>query len=466
MFALFSPLRTGINLMKRGKLLDAAEFFESYVQANPSHAPAFLELGKCRYKLGDSAHAIEAFHTALDLDPSETIIRSILEITNWRQLSHSTYFANWPSFSPDGKHLAYICARKDTNNCGKIGMGDRGGIYIINIATGQEEYLISDEYYNAQPVFSPDGRSLVFLSSRRPPAQGGPINQMCSSALYTVDLATFQETELLNDSWLPKHLRFSADGKKLMFSGWAPGEKNSGIYSIDMATRQLDVLVNGAFESTAPTLSMDGKYLAFSTWRVDSNGSNSIDIHDNSAIIMKDLRSNEEVVVSPDRYNSSFPAFSPDGTNILYLSVRRSARFISIFEKTDNPGIYIYDRVSRREKCIVSDETFNKFPSFTPDGKQVVFIRSWGGKASPGKEYFEYKGVYRVDIASKKIYQVVSEKNYGCRQPVVSPDGKQVAYLSWHQNSNRVLYLANLDRLPNAAELHGWIDRNLGEVNV
>jgi Tol biopolymer transport system component len=466
MLALFSPLRAGINLMKRGKLLDAAEFFESYVDANPSRARAYVELGKCRYKLGDWVSAVAAFHDALEREPSEEIIRSILEVTNWRQLSDSNHFANWPSFSPDGKHLAYVSARKDTNNCGKIGIGDRGGIYVINIATGEEEYLISDEYYNTQPIFSPDGQVLVFLSSRRPPAQGGPINQTCSSSLYQVDLKTFQETELLNDSWLPKHLRFSADGKKIIFSGWAPGEKNSGVYSIDMATRQLDVLVSGAYESTAPTLSVDGKYLAFSAWRVDSNRSNTVDIHDNSAIIMKDLRSNEEVVISPERFNSSFPTFSPDGTAILFLSVRRSSRFISIFEKTDNPGIYLYDRISRREKCIVTDETFNKFPSFTPDGKQVVFIRSWSGKSTPGKEYFEYKGVYRVDIASRKISQVVSEKNYGCRHPVVSPDGKQVAYLSWHQNSNRVLYLANLEGLPTAEQLHVWIDKNLGVASV
>jgi Tol biopolymer transport system component len=96
----------------------------------------------------------------------------------------------------------------------------------------------------------------------------------------------------------------------------------------------------------------------------------------------------------------------------------------------------------------------------------VVFIRSWSGKSSPGKEYFEYKGVYRADISSKKIYQVVSEKNCGCRHPVVSPDGKNVAYLSWSQNSNRTLYLANLERLPTSAELHGFIDANLGDINV
>jgi Tol biopolymer transport system component len=457
----FSPLRAGINLMKRGKLLDGAAFFEKFLLANPENATALVELGKCRYKLANLVSARAAFHSALQKQASPEIMRSILEITNWRQLSHPGHFANWPCFSPDGSHIAYISSRKDTDNCGKIGPGDRGGVYLVDLATGEEEYLISDEYYNSQPIFSPDGRSLVFLSSRRPQASGGPINHSCPSALYHLDMKTFQETELLSDAWTPKHIHFSADGKKLIFSGWAPGERNSGIYAIEIATRQLDTLVNGAFESTAPALSRDGKYLAFSTWRSDSDGNNTIDIHDNSAIVMKDLRSNAEVIVSPDRFNSSFPSFSPDGASILYLSVRRSSRYISIFEKTDNPGIYIYDRISRRERCIVTDETFNKFPSFTPDGKQIVFIRSWSGKTGPGKEYFEYKGVYRADIATKKIYQVVSEKNYGCRHPVVSPDGKYVAYLSWHQNSNRSLCLAYLERLPSAAELHSWIDENL-----
>jgi Tol biopolymer transport system component len=422
-----------------------------------------VELGKCGYKLGNLPLAREGFHSALKLQQSPEIIRSILEVVNWRQLSDSAHFASWPSFSPDGKRIAYISARKDTNNCGKIGMGDRGGIYVVGLATGEEEYLVSDDYYNTQPIFSPDGKTLIFLSSRRPPAHGGPITQTCASSIYRVNLDTFEETELLNDSWQPKHMLFSSDGRRLIFSGWAPGEKNSGIYSLELASRRIEALVSGAFECTAPTVSPDGKYLAFSTWRTDSDANKSIDIHDNSAIVMKDLRSNEEIVVSPDRYNNSFPSFSHDGSALLYLSVRRSARYISIFEKTDNPGIYVYDRIIRRESCIVSDETFNKFPSFTPDGKQIVFIRSWGGKSKPGKEYFEYKGVYKVDVLSKKTYQIVSEKNYGCRHPVVSPDGKCVAFLSWRQNSNRALNIAYLDRLPSAEELGGWIDINLAE---
>ena len=61
-----------------------------------------------------------------------------------------------PSFSPDGKWLTYY--RQGTNEFGVV--------YLYNIAE-RKEYPVTDRWYDSNsPVFSSDGKYLIFASSR------------------------------------------------------------------------------------------------------------------------------------------------------------------------------------------------------------------------------------------------------------------------------------------------------------
>jgi hypothetical protein len=55
----------------------------------------------------------------------------------------------------------------------------------------------------------------------------------------------------------------------------------------------------------------------------------------------------------------------------------------------------------------------------------------------------------------------MSEKYYGSRALVAAPAGTKVAYTSWKKGSNRGLYVADTEKLPEKAALHAWIDKNL-----
>lgn len=460
---LFSPLKQGVKLMMQNRLHDAAKEFTEVIKDKPNFCEAHFELGKCNFKLGNYAAAKQSLHKALELKCVESVVEQILEITNWRMISSLNHFNNWPAFSPDGKSIAYISARKDTNGDGRINASDCGGIYVTDIETGKEKYLVSDEFYNSQPVFSPDGRYLVYLSGRNVMAGGKCIDHNCSMGLYMLDVESMQETELLDNTFRSKHIRFSPDGKRVIFSGWRPGDQNSGIYALDVATKKLDILVSGFFENTFPHVSKSGDKLVYSSWRKDTNGDGIIDLRDNSGIFLKDLIDKTEMVISSDEYNNSFPSFSPDGKKILYLSVRRDTNRDGVMDSTDNAGIYMFDLAHNKEYCIVDDSSFNKFPSFTPDNSSVVFISNWRRSFTNHevRDFYEHKGVYMADVETRKIRRLVSEKYYGSRSPVVSPKGGAAAYISWREKSNRGLYLAFLNRQPSKKELHEWIDSNL-----
>lgn len=450
--------------MRQQNYVKAISCFNSLIKKNIRLPESYLNIAKCYFKLGNLAEVKINLHKALDLKYSNDFTHRILEITNWKMLASYNYFNNWPVFSPDGRTLAYVSARQDTNKDGKIDALDCGGIFLVDIDTGNEKCVVLDNYFNSQPVFSSDGRKLVYLSVRKHMQDDSDIvDHQANPGLYMLDLETMREVELLDDSYRAKHCTFTPDGKKLIFSCWRPRDSNSAIYEYDIHNHKMEVLVTSNYENTFPSVSNNGKRLVFSAWRRDTNKDGLVNIRDNSGIYIKDLDYGVESIIASDEYNNAFPTFSPDGNKILFLSVRNDTNEDGVINSLDNPGIYIYDLIREKERCVVSDEHFNKFASFTPDGRGVVFLSSWRG-ASVDREvrdYFENKGIYMLSLSNGLVKQVVSDKHYGCRYPVISPDGDKVTYISWRKNTNRGIFLADLNRLPDREELHKFIDENL-----
>jgi Tol biopolymer transport system component len=462
---LASPVTKGIQLMRRQQYTEAREYFTRLIENGTSLAESYFNLGKCDFKLEQYDEAREVFHRALDLKPAPEMIRDILEVVNWKMVASYNYVNSWPAFSPDGKLLAYVSARRDTNKDGKIGPDDCGAIYITDLEAGGERIVVPDDFFNTRPVFSPDGKKLAFLSVRARHPVTGIVNQRANAGLYLLDLNSSRETLLLDDTYRTKYHSFTPDGTKIVFSCWRPGDTTSGIYELNLETGTMETLVPGYYENTFPSVSPLGDKLVYSSWQKDTNGDGIIDFHDNSSIIFKQLPGGGgETAVAGPEFNNSFPSFSPDGRQIIYLSVRRDTNRDGKIDALDNPGIYIFDTVKCKEYIVVEDTFFNKFAGFTPDGKRVVFVSNWRRARSgdeEGKDFFENKGIYVTDVSGRNVEQVVSDKYYGSRSPVISPVGDCVAYISWRRGTNRGLYLAYLDRQPTKDELHEWINTNI-----
>ncbi|MHB9155452.1 MAG: tetratricopeptide repeat protein [Endomicrobiales bacterium] len=462
MFGLFGdPLKKGIEFMRRKEFEEARDYFQALIEKNIEAAEAHFNLGKCFFRLNALQESKKHFHLALDLKPQPSLISGILEVTNWRMLCPNRYFNGWPVFSPDGKKLAFTSVRRDANGDGKMNALDPGGIYLLALDTGAEQCVVSDAYNNSQPVFSPDGRKMAYLSVRQQAGKEHLPGHGAHASLFVLDLGSGTEKKLLEDTFRTKYHVFSPDSRKLLFTCWRPGDKNSGIYAVDIETGQMETIVPGAHENTFPSISRKGDLLLFSSWRSDTNKDGVIDFHDNSGIYVKRLVDGREITVADERYNNTFPSFSADGTKVLYLSVRRDTNNDGRIDSLDNAGIYLHDLKNGKEKCLVDDSFFNKFASLTPDGNRVVFVSNWRTHRSERKDYFENKGVYVLDIARGQVSQVVSDKYYGSRSTALSPDGGSVAYVSWREGTSRGLYLAYLGWLPGKEELHQWIDRNI-----
>ncbi len=179
-----------------------------------------------------------------------------------------------PAISPKGFRLAYMQALDDLNIWGlEIDGSGRGA---------NPRRVVSSTYNDNGPDFSPDGRRIVFASSRT----GGFGIWVCDQ-----DGAN---PELLVDRgpYLTGTPRWSPDGSRIAFdsrSAEAGEEGNADIYVVGLRDRTQRRLTSGATENVAPSWSRDGKWIYFGStrsggmqiWKVPAEGGPAVRVTQN-----------------------------------------------------------------------------------------------------------------------------------------------------------------------------------------
>jgi TolB protein len=102
----------------------------------------------------DSAHGLAVW--VLDADGAHA--RAVTTFAD------SVGRAQWPTWSPDGKRLAVQVGRYDRNDHAH----DRSDIWVIDLASGDATNLApaDDPWLDETPSWSPDGKTIVFQSTR------------------------------------------------------------------------------------------------------------------------------------------------------------------------------------------------------------------------------------------------------------------------------------------------------------
>jgi Tol biopolymer transport system component len=455
----------GRTLLYSGRLDEAMALARKTLARSAADPDALILAGSVLFLQGRPRDAKEHFQKALKKPPTPEQTRAILQVTNYRRLASEGNFNTQPSFSSDGKWVVFACARKDTDGDGKIGPEDKTAIYATNVTNGVRLELVSDRFYNSQPAFSPDGRRIAFLSVRQDVDGDGKIDLNDPPGLYLKDLDSLKEECLVPPERRPKHPSFSPDGQWVLCCAWNPVKAVFGVYLFNLRTRT-EWPVQTEFECNFPSFSADGRKVLYTAWRRDTNGDGRIDLNDNTALCCTDLLTNQESVLAGDQFSNSFPAFSPSGDSIVYLSRRRDTNNDGVVDALDNSGIYRLTLADRSEKMIVGDEHYAKFPAFSSDGKTIAFIASLRSdarqeKESTAREYFRFKGVYTCDPDGKNRREILSPQFYGCRFLAASPRANRVVFTAWRKDTNRGLYVAPLDALPDRDELLAILEENL-----
>ena len=190
-----------------------------------------------------------------------------LEGKNIRNLTDHPAWDFAPTFSPNGRQMAYVSDRD---------------IYLMN-STGKERHRLTE---GRSPDWSPDGKSIVFVSQ---------------SHIYKTDINGEEVQQLTNEgsngspSWSP-------DGQSIAFSSRRDGDIFLWIYVMTADGRRQRKLAQGH----SPTWSPDGKKIAYI-----------LDIAGSGVYVMSAEGQNSRRV-TPEKTWSENPAWSPDGQWIAY----------------------------------------------------------------------------------------------------------------------------------------------------
>lgn len=168
--------------------------------------------------------------------------------TTVSRLTNGAWSDSGPAFSADGKKLVFESDR-DTHSVAQL--------YLLDLETGAVTRLTrSETQRDLNPVFAPDGKSVVFARGEAESAQ-----------LFRINTDGTGLTALTSGTGSNKNPTFSPDGKKIVFES-----SRSGSYQLWQMNRdggEVKRLTNNSFQDYSPAFSPDGKYLIFMSSRTE-----------------------------------------------------------------------------------------------------------------------------------------------------------------------------------------------------
>jgi dipeptidyl aminopeptidase/acylaminoacyl peptidase len=216
----------------------------------------------------------------------------VVNLTNTSEISEEG--AAW---SPHGEKIAYSVKPKRSPNC---------ELDTIEIDTKKIIHLTANtpsQLSNASPIWSKDGKSIVFTQQR---ADGKDAN------IFIVSASGGKATNLTPHQGENNFLAtdISSDGKTLLITSNAGnGYQNAAL--LDIATKKISWLTNDKWEVTSGHFSRDGKRV---TWMANVDG--------NQDIFFYDLATKQAhalpIAKGINWLTGAESAFSHDGARLLY----------------------------------------------------------------------------------------------------------------------------------------------------
>jgi Tol biopolymer transport system component len=346
-----------------------------------------------------------------------------------------------PSWSPDGRTIAFVRARQSRR---KLEPGDvfgaywEGDVWAIDRATGRETKLVEDAY---NPAFSPDGRRVAIDA----PWAG-------QRRIWVVDSQGHNPKQLTSDiSEAIAHVRprWSPDGRRIVFQNKESTKFDVRI--VDLDTQTLHWVTNDLFQDLQPVWSPSGRHIYFSSYR--SGGLNLWRI----AVTSSGKPRGAAQQMTTGAGQDLEPALSPDGARLAFATRRQNADLWmlpvdpatgrptgppeeaiatnredsrgvwspdgrSIAFNSDRSGemnIWVQDRNGGPSRQLTSGPGGDYQANWSPDGTAIVFFSSRSGTPD----------IWTVDLISGALRPLAETGSLDIN-PFFSPDGRFIAFQS------------------------------------
>jgi dipeptidyl aminopeptidase/acylaminoacyl peptidase len=310
--------------------------------------------------------------------------------SNVRQITYGTSSEGSPIFSPDGKSIAFVSSRDGSDN-----------IYVISLSGGEARKLTNVSTGVSDPLWSPDGKWIAFSSDVYPECGA---DDACNKKIA--------------DRWSKGPLQaHMADA--LLFRHWTDWKdgKRTHVLLADASTGAVRDLTPGDFDSPRFQLegplqydfSPDSKELVF-----DSDHGQHPETSTNSDLWIVDLSGTEparDVTASNPAFDGN-PRYSPDGKYIAYLLQKQPAYESDLFR------LAIYDRAAGTSRVLT--ESFQNWVQdfqWASDSKSLFFSAPVEGDDP----------VFQIVLDSGAIRQVLVDKTIDSYQ--ITPGNRSMIYV-------------------------------------
>lgn len=307
--------------------------------------------------------------------------------------------ATQPSWSPHGDRIAFWGQSQ----------GDAKNIFTIPARGGSPVNVTNDSFVNWNPVWSPDGRYVYFLSNRTGSMNlwRVQIDETSGAVLDTPTAITTPATSILHPS-------FSRDGRHLAYVNMA---NTANIAELSWNTeKELMVgeprwVTRVTTSATMPDLSPDGEWLVYGTL-----GGKEGDLF----VIRTDGTGLRQLTKDPS--SNRRPRWSPDGKRIAFES-DRGGKFEIWIINADGSGL----------KKINSSVDLNMVEAFwSPDGTRLAFRAQ-----DSGATFIAELGAGPND-QPVTLAEIPNSADEEYRAHSWSPDGRKLAGWSYRRSNGTV----------------------------
>ncbi|MDO6679003.1 amidohydrolase family protein [Shewanella sp. 4_MG-2023] len=325
-----------------------------------------------------------------------------------------------PAYSPDGRYI-YFSQDATPGKTFHYSKDSVKGIYKIkryDTQSGDIEVLLEGTGGAIRPTPSPDGTKLAYIK-----------RDGFQSSLYLLDLKSGAQTKLYGDldrdmqeTWaihgVYPTMSWTQDNEQIVF--WAKGKINKltledkSVENIPFSVKtELEVQPSVRFTQNLDKDNFDVKMLRMA--QVSPNGEKVV-FEALGKLWIRDIEDGKQKRLTrlDDDVNELFPQWSRDGKNIVFTT----------WNDQDQGTVSIVSSKGGRSKQLTSLPGKYVEPTFSPDGKTVVYRKAKGGYVTP-RTWSQEPGLYKVDLKNKQNIKV-SASGY---QPQFGADNNRVFFM-------------------------------------
>jgi dipeptidyl aminopeptidase/acylaminoacyl peptidase len=299
-----------------------------------------------------------------------------------------------PQISPDGRAVVYTVggADMDTNRIAH-------NIWIVSTAPGSQPRQLTQTGHDTRPQWSPDGKSIAFLSGR----EGAPQVYVMAAQGGAAKKITSLSTGADNEKWSP-------DGRWVAFT--------SSVFP-DCA----DDACNRARDEAAEKSKVKARvydHLLYRHWVHWGDGKRShLFLVGANGGAPRDLTPHADYDVPPDeRGDANDFAFSPDSKEICFTAVTDRPEATST-----NGDLFLVPTSGGEPNRITSNPGFDGHPAYSPDGRFIAYH----SQKTPEYESDRWR-LMLYDRAGETHSEVAASFDRNVDELVWSADSKEIFF--------------------------------------